>query len=209
MKKFLAKLELWKKNVPAKIELGRAVLKGMGGNANFPSPFPPLPVLAAAVDELEMAYEQRMSHGGGTLFTATIREKENAFDGIMRDLERYVNMESHSEEPVIRSAGMDVRKARSKPEVPPAASSFSAKPGQHGGTIDLRWKRPTQAISLLVFMTDEIENSASWKLVGQTTNVRFTVTGLVPLKKYWFKVVAVGTAGTGPASNATMTHAAM
>jgi hypothetical protein len=208
MKKFLVKVELWKKSVPVKIELGRTVHKSMTGNANFPSPIPPLAALAAAVQELETAYEARMSHGGGTLFTSVIHEKENVFDEMMRDLERYVNIESRNEESVIRSAGMDVRKPRGKAEVPGIASSFSAKPGQHPGSVDLRWKRPAWAITHLIFMTDDIDNSASWKLTGATTNTRFTVTGLEPLRKYWFRIEAVGSAGTGPPADVVMTYAA-
>lgn len=209
MKKFLVKLELWKKSIPVKIETGKTVVKSMTGNPAFPSPPLTMAALATIVQALEDAFTARANHGGGTLFTSVIKEKENIFDDAMRNTGRYVNNASGGNESVIRSAGMDVRKSRGKAELPVAASSFSAKPGQFAGAVDLRWKRPAWAVAHIIYITDDINNPASWKLKGQTTNTRFTVTGLEPLKVYRFRIVAVGTAGTGAASDVAMAHAAM
>jgi hypothetical protein len=209
MKKFLVKLGLWKKSVPVKIEMGKAIVKSMTGNPDFPSPPFTMAALAAIVQALEDAFIARANHGGGTLFTSVIEEKENIYDEAMRSMWRYVNTASGGNEAVIRSAGMDVRKQRGKAQVPAAASSVSAEPGLLSGSIDLRWKRPAYALAHNIYMTDDIENPASWKLEGQTTNTRFTRTGLEPLKIYWLKVEAIGSAGVGAASDPAMTHAAM
>ncbi|HLG35053.1 MAG TPA: fibronectin type III domain-containing protein [Bacteroidia bacterium] len=209
MKKFLVKLELWKKSIPQKIDLGKGIFKAMTGNANFLSPDPSLAELDDAVNELAGASAEVESHGGGTLYTSVMNKKEDAFDEVMRRMGRYVDNTAKGNENIIRSAGMDVKKQREPAQLCAAAENLSATPGLLSGSIDLRWKRPKFAVGHNIYVSADIENNNAWKLIGQTTNTRFTVTGLEPLKVYWFKVEGIGSAGTGAASDPAMTHAAM
>ena len=157
------------------------------------------------IDQLIPLYEGI----GGTLYTTIMHEKEDAFDEVMRRMGRYVDNTAKGNETTIRSAGMDVKKQREPAQLCAAPENLSAKPRQLSGTADLRWKRPAYAIAHIIYMTVDIANASLWKLKGQTTNTRVTVKDLEPLKKYWFKVEGIGSAGTGAASDVAMTHAAM
>ena len=209
MKKFVVKLELWRKSIPQKVEMGKGVLKAMTGVVNFPSPNPSLSELDSAIDALANASAEVEIHGGGTLHTAVMDKKEDAFDVVIRGMGRYVDNRALGDETIIRSAGMDVKKQREPAQLCVAPENLSAKPGQLSGTVDLRWKRPKFAVGHNIYMSADIENNNAWKLAGQTTNTRFTVKDLEPLKIYWFKVEGIGSAGTGAASDPAMAHAAM
>lgn len=201
MTKFVVKLALANKNVPAKIQLGREVHISMTGNANFTTPNPPLPILKGVTDALELAYNNFQSAGGGTALSAIVREKEEEFDVVITNLGRYVDITANGSEPIIRSAGMDVKKERTPAQVPGAATDVSGNPGENSGTVELKWKRPEFGLVALIYKSEAPPAAEAWTLAGQTTKSRFTVTGLTSLKEYLFYVVIIGTAGTSPPSD--------
>ena len=201
MTKFVVKLALSRKNVPAKIQLGREVALSMTGNPNFAAPNPPLVDLTAATDALETAYNNFQSAGGGTALSAIVREKEDEFDVVITNMGRYVDITANGSETIIRSAGMDVKKEREPAQVPAAATDLNGSPGALPQTVDLKWKRPKFGLVALIYMSDAPPAAAVWNLVGETTKSSFTVTGLTSLREYLFYVVIISTAGKSPSSD--------
>lgn len=209
MKKFVVKLGLSKKSIPQKIEFGNGVAAAMPLNPLFaPVTNPTILELKNATLALQTAAQNVDAAGGGTLLTSIMHQKEEEFDVAMTGMGRNVDNIAKGDKPIILSAGMEADKEREPAQVPAAPTALEAVAGLLPGTVDLKWKRPDFGLFFNIFMNSEPVTADSWKLVGQTTKTKFTVTGLDSLTKYWFKVDAFGTVGTGPASDPA-TSAAM
>ena len=202
MKKFVVKLNLSGKSIPQKIDFGKGVGLALAADPIFATVANPTIIeLKTATTALETAANNVTAAGGGTLLTSIMHEKEEKFDVAMTGMGRNVDNIAKGSKPVILSAGMEADKEREPAQVPEAATDMSAKPGLLPGTNDLKWKRPKFALFFNVYSSPDPPDANSWKLKGQTTKSKFTVTGLEPLKNFWFRVEAVGTAGTGPLSD--------
>jgi hypothetical protein len=202
MKKFVVKLGLSKKSIPQKVEFGNGVVAAMTPNAVFAGVANPTVLeLKAGTLALQTAMQNVDAAGGGTLLTSIMHQKEEEFDVLMTGMGRNVDNVAKGDKPIILSAGMEADKERQPAQVPGAPTDLLAVQGLLPGTIDLKWKRPDFGLFHNVYMSTEPVTPDSWKLVGQTTTTKFTVSGLVSLSKYWFKVDAFGTVGTGPTSD--------
>lgn len=208
MTKFVVKLELFRKSIPQKIEFGNGVGTAMtlapvfAGVTN-----PTILELKAATQALETAAQNVDAAGGGTLLTSIMHDKEEKFDVAMTSMGRNVDNIALGDKSIILSAGMEASKEREPAQVPVAPTALSAAAGLLPGTVDLKWKRPDFGLFFNIFTSLDPVTADSWKLVGQTTKTKFTDTGLDSLRKYWFKVDAFGTVGTGPASDPATTAA--
>ena len=203
MRKALVKLDLGHLSVPQKIEKARNIVKKMTGNASFATPDPPLASVTTAIDDLEKAYTNAID--GGVDLTAIKDEKDAELDNLLAKLAAYVQNQSGYSETVIRSAGMDVRNLPAPVGIPRQVLGLIALFSVLAGTIRLRWKRVRGAYVYHVYMTDDVTKPETFKLTGTVTSSRFIQTGLESGKHYWFRVEAVGSAGTGaPSDPATM-----
>ena len=202
MKKFVVKLELSKKSIPQKIDTGKGVALAMTAAPIFATVSnPTIPQLKTAALDLEIAANNFAAAGGGKLLTAIMHDKEDLFDVAMTGMGRNVDNIAKGDRPTILLAGMEADKEREPAQLPAAATSLSGTPGLLPGTVDLKWNRPKFALLFNVYSNTDPPAPDTWKLKGQTTKSKFTVTGLESLKNFWFRVEAVGTAGTGPLSD--------
>jgi len=208
MKKFVVKLELSKKSVPQKIDSGKSVVLAMTANPNFTTPVPPLVDITAATLALEKAANDVEAQGGGTLLTAIMHEKEDAFDTKMTALGNYVDGVATGSETIILSAGMETKKQNAPIGIPAEVTGLEAKGGPLTGEVSLRWKSVKGARTYVIYITEDINNTASFRIIGHSTRAKFPAQNLISGNQYWFKVEAIGSAGTGHASDPAMAHAA-
>ena len=202
MKKFVVALGLFKKSIPQKIDFGKGTGLALAADPIFATVAnPTIPELNAATKDLEIAANNVSAAGGGKLLTAIMHEKEEEFDVAMTGMGRNVDNIAKGDKTIILSAGMEADKEREPAQVPQAATHLSGTPGLLPGTVDLKWKRPKFALMFHVYYSPDPPDANSWKLKGQTTKSKFTVTGLESLKNFWFRVEAIGTKGTGPMSD--------
>jgi hypothetical protein len=95
---------------------------------------------------------------------------------------------------------MPVSKTREKQPAPEQVRDFIAEFTGIPQSILLRWKRPQYANQFRVYMTLTPENDASWELIDTVRVRKLMVQNLASGKRFYFKVVAVGTAGVSPDS---------
>jgi hypothetical protein len=202
MKKFVVSLKLARKSIPQKIDFGKGVNTAMTAAPVFATVSnPTIAQLNTATLALETAAQDVAAAGGGTLLTSIMHDKEEEFDVAMTGMGRNVDNIAKGDKSIILLAGMEADKERTPAQVPEAPTALSAQMGLLPGTVDLKWKRPLFGLYFNIYMSADPPTIDSWRLVGQTTKTKFTVTGLESLKKYWFHVEAIGTKVTGPASD--------
>jgi hypothetical protein len=198
MRKSVVKLDLHKKTVSEKVGFGRNIVTNMTANiATFATPIPPLAGVTTAIDDLETAYTEALD--GGISKTAAKNAAEVEFDTLLTALGNYVDSIAKGDETIILSAGMEVKRQPSPIGIPAPVLNFSAKTGQILGEVLLNWDKVYGAAVYLIYQkASEDEN---YTLAGESTKTKFTVTGLNSAQRYWFKAVAIGSAGKGPDSD--------
>lgn len=172
----------------------------MQGNLAFPDPVPALADIATARTALEAAITAAMD--GGRTATAIRRARAQELELLLGQLAGHVSSIAEGNTLAILSSGFEVRRTPSPVGELPAPTGLDATITAFAGRVDLRWKPVKHAVAYQVHLnrTDPADASA-WQLVGISTRTSFRATGLAPASTTWFRVSAVGTAGTGPVSD--------
>jgi hypothetical protein len=200
MAKRKVKLSLALRTVESKVELGRSVHDSMNTNPNFTTPNPTLIMLKSVTDALETAFIDRQT--GSHMAVAQMHDAEDAYDAVMTALGAYVDNIAQGSADIILSAGMQVRNLRVAIGIPAKVISLTARPTDVLGSIRLRWKGVKGKTAYNVFRKTDGETDEQYLLVAQPTKANITFEGLESGTYYWFRVEAVGTAGTGGVSDA-------
>lgn len=204
----MGKIKLNLRNLPVqeKIAKARTIITSLTGNPNFPTPTPTLAAATAATDGLETsaATVQTTKARLKTEFSDQ-NEKEDFLDKIMTQLAAYVESVAGDDETKIHSAGMDTKSGRgpttSQPTLPGA---LTATAGDHDGEIDLSWDTVSKAKSYVIERSVDPPTETSWTHAGVSTKSSFTITGLTPGTRYWFRVAAVSSSGQSGWSDPAM-----
>jgi hypothetical protein len=199
MAKRKVKLSLSRRSVESKIELGRTVHDSMNLNPNFTSPNPTLIMLKSVTDALEAAFIARQT--GSHVAVQQMYDAEVDFDAVMTALGAYVENIAQGSADIILSAGMPIRNLPVAIGIPAKVISLTAKPTDVLGSIRLRWKSVKGRMSYNVYRKVDGETDEQYLLVAQPTKADITFEGLDSATYYWFRVEAVGTAGTGAVSD--------
>ncbi len=85
-----------------------------------------------------------------------------------------------------------------------AASSFSAVQGLQSGSVDV--SSPSGGAAYIWEYTADPIVENNWLIAATTTQSGFTINGLTPGLKYWFRVALVTSAGQQPFCNPVMVH---
>jgi hypothetical protein len=195
--KFIAKLELRKKNDAAKIEWGYAIHDKMNGNVYFPNPDPSLAAFKTAIDEYKQAYEDALD--GGKKFKAILKVKRKVFIDLINALRDYVNSIARGRGDIITSAGMDINKPRQHKDMT-VVEGLQGKMGSHTGEIDFTWNAVNGCLIYLGYIKAGEDDDEQYKIKIKTSKSFATVGGLVPGKLYFLVMEAVGSDSVGPLS---------
>ncbi len=174
----------------------------MTGNTHFTSPQPTLSAITLAIDMLEQAESDAQIARQEAKTKTTIRNiKEDDLGRLMTQAVGYVTAVAGGNEPVIQSAGMDVRATPGTSVAPGQPAALAPTAGDHDGTMDLSWDPVVEATSYIIEKSPDPPTATSWTHVGVSTKSTFTVTGLQTGTRVWFRVAAVNANGQSPWSD--------
>lgn len=190
-------------SIPDKIQYARQIVLDMTGNANFTTPAPTLPSLAAAATALEAAYNAAQTlRQAAKSKTAIQNTAEAALDVLCGQLGNYVENTSGGDAAKIISSGFNVKAPAAPVGDLPAPDNVSITPSTHPGAVDMKWKRVRGARCYLVSQAADSSAPLDWSMGVATTKAKAAVNTMTSGGRYWFRVAAVGAAGQGAWSDA-------
>lgn len=186
-------------NATQLVDKSKFIEERMQGNLAFPDPVPALADITTARTALEDAITAAMD--GGRTATAIRRARAKELELLLGQLAGYVSSIAEGNTLAILSSGFEVRRTASPVGELPAPVGLEASISAFAGRVDLRWKPVKHAVAYQVFKNGmDPADATAWQLAGISTRSSFRITGLAPASTTWFRVCAVGTAGTGPMS---------
>ena len=169
------------KQVPLYLTNCRLVVTMIAGNKNLPTPTPPLAQLTAHLDLLEAAEELARKGGMGA-----VEQRDVALAVVrndMRLLKAYVQSVADANateaESLIKSAGMDVTKKRTRTKPP-----VEARRGKAPGTVVIEAKALPPPVQYRWQMSTD---QNTWTDLPETFKAKVTVSGLTPVTVYHFR----------------------
>lgn len=181
------------------INFGNTVAAGMNGNPAFPAPPFPIADLIAAIGELSTAYDN-LKFSRSRIYGAQVSTIVPVVKSLLVTLAFYVSAVASGDENIILSAGMMTNKTPASNPVPAQAADISASFTGIPGAIKVEWRRPAFARMFRVYMTENPDSGDEWQWIDTISVRKLMVENLERGKKFFFKVVAVGTAGISPES---------
>ncbi|MBK7148825.1 MAG: fibronectin type III domain-containing protein, partial [Bacteroidetes bacterium] len=179
---FILRLGLKKATTPEKLLARlRMHIQMLTGNANFTTPEPTLPVLQAAADELEQAIDDVNSGNKAKIphRNAVVAQVEE----YIRTLSYYVQLTSNGNTEKIQSAGFELRKEPSAPQLPVQVANLRAE-ALGNGKIKLRWKAVSNADIYVVEASKDIYNFKE-AIMDKTTRSSMVLENLEPGTMYY------------------------
>ena len=172
----------------------------MTGNLSFPTPDPTLAELKTGREALETAITEAAGGDHAKIFARNLSEA--ALDDLLVRMAMYVSNTSAGDELKILSSGFELRKQPEPIGPLDAPTELEASTGAKPGEIDLRCKPVKGAYyyQVQINATDP-DAEVSWTLLALTSRASFEATALDPGKHYWFRMCALGAAGTSPFSD--------
>ena len=200
------KLNISRLSISDKIAKCRQIITSMTGNANFPTPNPPLPTVTTALNELEGATnDAQRARQEAKAKTGIQNDKDDTVDGLMSQLAGYVESVAGGDEAIIRSAGMDTKAPPSQPsDIPSAPAGLGATTGDRDGEIDLAWEAVSGAKSYVIEQSVDPNAANGWSHAGVSARSSQTIARLTSGTRYWFRVAAINAIGQSGWSDPTV-----
>jgi hypothetical protein len=184
-------------SVPALITVASGIVKGMTGNAYFPSPTPALATVTAAIDDLQAAETAALARTKGAVTARN--DKRKALGVLLQDLrstiQRTADANPEIGAAIIESAGVAVRKTPTR-----QARVFAARAGAVSGTATVLAASAGHRASYEWQYSSD--GGKTWITAPVTLQAKTTVAGLVPGATVQFKYRPVTRAGEGDWSQA-------
>lgn len=193
MKKVKAVLTFLRYSVIKKIGTYRYVIEKLTNNVTFPTPDVPLADATAVTNKLEEAYYA--SRDGSHEAISLMHQRETEADEVFHKLVDYVNRIADGDESKILSSGFEV----SKEPTPRQKAELTITEGEKPGTLVLRRQAVKGARSYVwqCCKGDSPISEDQWTNLGVSTQATYEAINLISGQRYWFRVAAVTTEGTG------------
>ncbi len=177
------------------------IVTQMTGNPTFAAPIPALASVTTAANELSTAIDD--AETGDHLEVLIKDAKYTALANLLRQLALYVGNVANGNTLIIESSGFEVASPPSPVGSLPAAQNVQAKNTGFPGMVKVTWDAVPKARGYIAEMTTTDPNSPAtvWAEKGHPTSARIEVDGLTPGQNYWFRVIAIGSAGLGEPSD--------
>lgn len=179
----------------------------MKGNANFPTPDPPLAEITAQREVCETAILEAASGDHAKVYIKNV-ELAKLGDLLVREA-YHVSTVAAGDVVKIMSSGFEARKLPQPVGPLPAPQEMRAYTGTLEGQVALRWE-PVKGVDIYQLSINDADpnDSGKWVLFANSTKASYLATGLAAGRLFWFRVVAIGTAGPSPASDPAKAYAA-
>jgi len=196
--------------VSTKIQRCREIIQSMtASSGDFPSP--PITMADFESNVLRLEITSKAAFQGGVARTAERNDSLAVVNGDIRALRGYVDSVARGDLILVLRSGFEPSRIPRPVGMLPEPQNLRAKPGDHPGTVNLRWRNVKGGDSYQLQVREELplrDTSEEGKLVKEawrdlpsTTRTTMEVTGLQSLRYYWFRVAALGSAGLGPWSD--------
>lgn len=196
-------------SVPQKLIKASSIHATMLANADvYANPEPTLAEVDAAISALAQAESEAIK--GGVDRTVTRNARLAELTGLITRLVSYVEVISKGDAELIAKAGLQVRKPREPWPVPGRVTGLEAAPGGNSGTIIVKWNAVEYKKTYLLEMFVESDvptpgppnansesDAGTWETLVMQGKRSYTVIGLVPGKRYRFRVAAINNTGMG------------
>jgi hypothetical protein len=179
------------------LDLVQTIITSMTGNPNFPNPTPSLAAITAArADAAAKKAAADQARAEAELKTTEKNEAFEVLEGLLSQLTSYVENASGGVPSRIESAAMGVRAPRSPVGKLPAPVNLLVEVGGTDGELRLKWKSvPKNKGYKIQFATGD--TPTNWQELDTCSKATYVATGLTSGTKYWFRVAALSSAGTG------------
>ena len=186
------KLGLGNLNPQEVSELANTIVTMMTGNANFPTPNPPL---ASVTSARTTANTSIAAYDTGKATAETLRvtrdDDVGTLKGLLTQLAAYVENASNGDAAKIESAGMSVRADSTVPVGPmPQVMDLVLTAGDFDGTLDAMW-HPVRGVTSYELQTSP-DPPSSWTAKMASGKSSATIEGLTSATKLWVRVRAMG-----------------
>ena len=194
------KLELSRKTVPEKLQMGLTHIASMTGNTTYPaaSRVPTdaqvqtaqddLQAASQDVDTAEMAWKQKIQ----------VRDqKESAWDTVITARASFCEAVTPTDLAALQSTGLPLRTSPTPVGSLPPPGDLRAAGTDKEGEIELRCKTVSGASSYEWECKVHDNPTAPWTAIKSSTAAKILVPALTPGTLYGFRVRAVGSAGPG------------
>ena len=180
-------------SVVEKIGFGGTIITNLTGSTVFTDPDVPLATLSLQKNTLQTCYEASLK--GGREETKLMHQAEDEWDDGMRKTALYVDRIADGNGALILNAGFNLVKQRS----PVQRAELTVTQGELPGTVDVRRIAVDGAIAYIwQYCKDPLTgDNSGWITADTTAQASATLTGLMPLTRYWFRVAPVTRSGTG------------
>jgi hypothetical protein len=176
-----------------------AIITGVTGNINYPTPTPTLPVMTTAWKEFATAVSNAAD--GGRTLTAIKNDKRKALAILVRALAGYVQVACQGDLTILLSSGFPIHKpTRSPVGVAPAPGNLTVTLGARSGELDAS-APPIPGAAIYNWRVTTATQPGTVVQSAQTTAASTTFGNLTPGVVYNIEANAVSTAGPSDWSN--------
>ena len=172
----------------------RHILEEMTGNADFPSPEPPLKDLENAIN----AFEEKRTKAvdGSKKDTEAKKIARESLENVLTRMALYVELASNGDNTKKEGSGFTIEAEESHPVGLLSKPKFGVRPGPNKGSIFVGCE-PIEGASSYRFeyMKLPVETNSAWTVVTGT-NSKQLITGLESVKEYNFRCAGIGTERT-------------
>ncbi|MBI5217346.1 MAG: hypothetical protein HY958_00250 [Bacteroidia bacterium] len=199
MKKINVVLDFIKYPISEKVDFSKNTVTKMTGNSNFPTPDVPLAQITTAANNLETAYNA--AQGGGTQLTAAMHAAEKVLDDLLRKQVLYVERIAFGNGNIILGSGFHISKQPASAHRP----EFTVETGKkaldafidstHESSMVLKRKAVKDAKAWVWQLCTDPMAEDKWTYAGFSTQINYTVNGLTPGIKYWFRSASISKEG--------------
>jgi hypothetical protein len=179
-----AALYLSKKPVPQIISESKAIVLGMTGNKNFPTPAPTLADVTIAINNLEAAEVIALSRAKGAAAhkNSLMRTLELMLHQLIKYAEGVANNDPTNAQAIMTSIPLAIRKQPVQ-----VNNGYRVHPTKSVGELFIMTTRTANATYNFESTTDPA-NVASWASIYKGTKCKFVKTGLVSGTRYYIRV---------------------
>ena len=185
-------------DVPMKLEHAEKIANSITGNASFVEPYPTVAAVTESIGLLRNAYQESL--GGSSISIAAVALREKELDFMMNQWSAYVQNVSNGNPEIIRSSGFDIRNESKVVREVTQPQALKAIMSPYPGQAVLKWKAVEGKKSY--FVEKSLDGSTNWIQCGTCTVPTIEIDGLPSTTYLWFRVFAIGSLGTSPASDA-------
>ncbi|MBI3880675.1 MAG: hypothetical protein HY301_11520 [Verrucomicrobia bacterium] len=196
------KLSLSRKNLDEKLQLCLAFETNMAGNADTPTPEPPLATLTAKRTALETKRNDRAQKQAELdALDSELEQDEEELTELLRQEGAYIQTATGGHPEKILGTGADIASPRSPSPATPAVQNLAARANGMEAMLHFKWDSSGRSYTYEFQITLDPNLPDGWTHAGTTRKSRLDAEDLTSGKKTWGRVRAIGPNGPGPWSD--------